>query len=134
MRPSRCASSCRLPKVPEIWIATEASGKSIAKFATLETTSTEISPALNESYNTSRSAFGVFPVMSGACIASAIFFSCVMYCPIIKIWSSGCRVSSCRTISFFASFSLAIRCFSRKGAAAYSISLETGSGMRISVQ
>jgi hypothetical protein len=41
MRPSRCASSWRLPNVPDTWIATEASGRSIEKFATFDTTRTE---------------------------------------------------------------------------------------------
>ena len=36
-RPRRCASSWREPKVPDTWIATLASGRSIAKLATFET-------------------------------------------------------------------------------------------------
>ncbi len=43
-RPSRCASSWREPKVPETCTATDASGRSMEKFATLDTTSVWISP------------------------------------------------------------------------------------------
>ena len=39
-RPRRCASSCREPNDPETWMATVASGRSIEKFATFDTTST----------------------------------------------------------------------------------------------
>jgi GH15 family glucan-1,4-alpha-glucosidase len=38
MRPNRCASSCRDPKAPETCMSTSASGKSMAKFPTLEST------------------------------------------------------------------------------------------------
>ena len=54
MRPSRWASSCREPNVPEIWIATDASGRSTAKLATFETASKRIEPALNCVNNSSR--------------------------------------------------------------------------------
>ena len=43
-RPRRCASSWREPNEPDTWMATDASGRSIEKFATFETTSSEISP------------------------------------------------------------------------------------------
>jgi hypothetical protein len=35
-RPSRCASSWREPNDPDTWIATDASGRSIEKFATFD--------------------------------------------------------------------------------------------------
>ena len=44
IRPSRWASSWREPKEPETWTATLAPGRSMEKFATLETTSVRISP------------------------------------------------------------------------------------------
>src|SRR6266496_3795333 len=45
MRPSRWASSCRLPNVPETWMATFASGRSSEKLATLDTTTSSSSPS-----------------------------------------------------------------------------------------
>src|SRR5258708_444347 len=62
MRPSRWASSCREPNVPEIWIATDASGRSTAKLATFETASKRIEPALNCVNNSSRRLCRVVPV------------------------------------------------------------------------
>ena len=47
IRPSRWASSWRLPKVPETWIITLASGRSMAKLPTFESTSRRISPRRN---------------------------------------------------------------------------------------
>lgn len=76
-RPSRCASSCREPNVPEIWIATDASGRSIEKFATFDTTSVRISPRRNLSNSSSRSLFRVEPWITGASSSS----------PSISSWS-----------------------------------------------
>ena len=42
MRPSRWASSWREPNVPEIWMATLASGRSTEKLATLDTANTRV--------------------------------------------------------------------------------------------
>ena len=64
IRPSRCASSCRDPNVPETWIATAASGRSTEKLATLETTSVGTSPRRNASYSRSRSGTVVEPLMT----------------------------------------------------------------------
>jgi hypothetical protein len=47
--------------VPDTWIATVASGRSIEKFATFDTTSTLISPCRNASKSFSRSLFDVDP-------------------------------------------------------------------------
>jgi len=47
MRPSRCGSSWREPEVPLTWIATLASGRSMAKLPTFETMSTGASPSRN---------------------------------------------------------------------------------------
>ena len=61
MRPSRCASSWREPNVPETWISTLASGRSMAKLPTFERIRCRISPRRNLPYRSSRSAFGVWP-------------------------------------------------------------------------
>ena len=53
------------PNVPDIWMSTLASGRSIAKFPTLLTISTCMSPSRNNLYNATRSLFGVAPVIRG---------------------------------------------------------------------
>ena len=63
-RPRRWASSWREPNVPDTWIATDASGRSIEKLATLLTTSSWISPARNAWNSFWRSATVVSPVMT----------------------------------------------------------------------
>ena len=66
IRPSRCASSCREPNDPDTWMATEASGRSMEKLATLLTTSLVISPVRNASNRRCRSLTDVAPVITGA--------------------------------------------------------------------
>ena len=66
-RPSRCASSWREPNVPETWISTLASGRSMAKLPTLR----EDQHAAARRGGTRRRGprarvFGVCPVISGA--------------------------------------------------------------------
>ena len=56
---------------PDTWIATAASGRSMEKFATLETTSRSISPARNASKSRSRSLTVVSPLITGASSALA---------------------------------------------------------------
>ena len=46
MRPRRWASSWREPKVPETWMTTLASGRSMAKLATFDTINSLIFPVL----------------------------------------------------------------------------------------
>ena len=58
IRPSRCASSWREPNEPDTWMATDASGRSIEKLATLLTTSLVISPVRNASNSRWRSLHG----------------------------------------------------------------------------
>ncbi|CFE81426.1 Uncharacterised protein [Mycobacterium tuberculosis] len=61
IRPSRCASSWREPNVPETCTATAASGKSMEKLATLDTTSVATSPRRKASNSASRSLVLVDP-------------------------------------------------------------------------
>ncbi len=62
----------------------DASGKSIEKLATFETTKHLISPLLNKAYNSSRSFTGVSPLIIGTDRSAAISSICEMYCPIIN--------------------------------------------------
>ena len=89
-RPSRCASSWREPNEPDTWIATSASGRSIEKFATLETTSRPTSPDRNASKSRCRSLTGVSPLITGASRSAAISSSWSRYCPMTSVGSPAC--------------------------------------------
>ena len=94
-RPSRCASSCRDPNVPDTWIATAASGRSMEKFATLETTRSSISPSRKASKSRSRSLTLVSPLITGASRCSPSSSSWSMYWPMTSVGSPWCwRTSS----------------------------------------
>ncbi len=97
MRPRRCASSCRDPNEPDTWIATDASGRSIEKFATFETTSLLISPDRNASNSRCRSFTGVSPVMTSAPMCSAISCSWSRYWPMTRVGSPACFATSWST-------------------------------------
>jgi hypothetical protein len=61
--------------VPDTWIATLASGRSIEKLATFDTSRVEISPLRNASKRASRTFCAVCPVISGASSSPAICFN-----------------------------------------------------------
>ena len=88
-RPRRWASSWREPKEPETWIATSAEGRSMEKFATLETTSSPTSPVRKASKSRCRSLTGVSPLITGASRAAASSSSWSMYCPITSVGCAG---------------------------------------------
>src|SRR6266545_1425275 len=91
MRPSRCASSCRLPNVPETWMATFASGRSSEKLATLDTTTSSSSPSRKAANRSSRSRTGVCPVITGAPSHSPSVWSWSRYWPMTSTRSSRWR-------------------------------------------
>jgi hypothetical protein len=84
-RPSRWASSWREPKVPETWMATVASGRSMEKLATFETTRTDSSPCRKASKSFSRCALVVSPLMTGASRCSPSSSSWSMYWPMTSV-------------------------------------------------
>ncbi len=75
-------------------MATVASGRSIEKFATLETTSTLISLVRNASNSFSRWALLVSPLITGAFRVSPSSSSWSMYWPITRVWSPACLRTS----------------------------------------
>ena len=80
-------------------MATSASGRSMEKFATLETTRVRSSPERNASKSRCRSFTDVSPLMTGASRASASSSSCSMYCPITSVGCPACRAISDFTTS-----------------------------------
>src|SRR5512135_3064337 len=71
---------------------TFASGRSMAKLPTFDSTSRRSSPRRNLPYRSSRSAFEVCPVISGRSNRAAIPRSCLRYWPMIRTRSSGAVV------------------------------------------
>ena len=118
--------------MPEIWIATLASGRSIAKLPTFETINSGISPDLKAAYSFSRSAVGVLPVISGAFKCRASAFSWSMYCPIRSTCAPRCFAIKRSITAVLAGFSEATRNFPRASAAAYCARQAGSSGTRTS--
>jgi hypothetical protein len=133
-RPRRCASSWRDPNEPDTWIATEASGRSIEKFATLLTTRRDTSPERNASNSRCRSRTVVAPVMSGASRCADSSSSWSRYWPITSTWSSGCCSTICCTTLFLPGAQAASRYLSSGSAVAYTIRSWSGSVRRTSTQ
>ena len=94
IRPSRWASSWRLPKVPETWIITLASGRSMAKLPTFESTIRRTSPVRNSRYKILALVVARLAGDQGRSNRSAIRRSCLRYWPMTRTRSSG---PSCRS-------------------------------------
>src|SRR5690625_2221624 len=85
------------PNVPDTCTATAASGRSMEKLATLETTRVVISPRRNASNSASRAAVLVDPWMIGASSRSPSSSNWSRSAPITSVCSPGCLARIERT-------------------------------------
>lgn len=120
--------------MPDTWMATVASGRSMEKFATFDTTSTLSSPCRNASNSFSRWALDVSPLMTGASRCSPSSSSWSMYWPMTRI----CCPAKRRTIASVTFCLVAVveqkRYFSSCSAVAYASRSESVRLTRTSTQ